>query len=325
MSDDGSGRQANGTHRPARGRARRRFPGPQRVPAALPGAATPGPARTRDPHRAPDGAGPDRRHHRPADPGRPRRPPAAGSPPGDRPGRTSAAPCCSATRPNCSPASPPTSYTARLAPVVLAGDHPGASPPKAPGGDAALADAWISRVRWLPATLARLPEPVAHRGRIPALPAGYLAGTAGHAGRVRGRERPPQLPPPGSPTSVAAAGNRPIHLAAVASGHHPTAARRGSPGRGAVPPPRPGPGATARLRRAPGCLVGVGPEATWQDGPRRERARARRHPRGGLRPGRPASRESAPRRHIRSSPTTGTRKYGAARSNPAHEFPPDPY
>ena len=70
------------------------------------------------------------------------------------------------------------------------------------GGGAGLADAWIPRVRWLPASLARLPEPVAQRvvsllsePDVSRVLRALLAEFAVDA-------RPASLSPPGPPTSA---------------------------------------------------------------------------------------------------------------------------
>lgn len=70
-------------------------------------------------------------------------------------------------------------------------------------GGAALGDAWISRIRWLPASLARLPEPVAHEAvSLLSWPdvSRVLRAMLGEFGVD---QQPMALPPPGPPTSVA--------------------------------------------------------------------------------------------------------------------------
>ena len=180
------------------------------------------------------------------------------------------------------------------------------------GGGSALAAAWMSRVRWLPAALPRLPEPEA-RSAVSLLSKSEASGVLRALLAEFGvsERRSPRWPadpltstgsidPPAPTSGGQAAGGSP--MAAVASGDHPAAARRGSAGGGVVPPPRPGPGTTAGVRRTPGCLVVVGRRGGRANGPT---GRGIAPPRGTPRapdPGRPASRDSAPRRHIRRGP-----------------------
>lgn len=71
------------------------------------------------------------------------------------------------------------------------------------GGGAALADTWISRVRWLPASLARLPGPVAHEAVSLLSQPDISRVLRAMLGGFGVGERPLLLPPPGSATSMA--------------------------------------------------------------------------------------------------------------------------
>ena len=184
-------------------------------------------------------------------------------------------------------------------------------------GGTALAAAWMSRIRWLPASLARLPEPEARSAVsllsrpdtsrvLQALLAAF--GVEEHPA-LRSPPGPPDpaepLAAPDQPAPAPAAGGPAV--AAMATGHLPAPAGRGPPGGGALPPPRAGPRAPDLLRGAPGGLAGS----------RRRCQRATDPGRKGRAPGRPAGNRLARIRPVNN----GLAGNGLARDGPVHGSP----
>ena len=191
------------------------------------------------------------------------------------------------------------------------------------GRAAALAAAWISRVRWLPATLARLPEPVAHEAVSLLSQPDISRVLRAMLGGFGVDERPLLLPPSGSPTSMA--GGR---------GPADPPWRRWLPATTLRPHAEALLGVALSLHHAPALVRrpvyaellaawwASADEDTWHIALPGESLRPDATPGEAFDPGRPASRESAPRCHIRSGPATRhLGRYGAARSNPVHELP----